>query len=49
MKDEEPDDAPPRPLRLGAGFWTAVIFGLVCVVAGYAFARWAPTLLTLHR
>lgn len=48
MKDED-DDAPHTPLRLGAGFWTALIFGLVCVAAGYAFARLAPALLTVHR
>jgi hypothetical protein len=47
MKDEDP--GPHRPLRLGAGFWTAVILGLVCVIAGYAFARFAPTLLTFLR
>jgi hypothetical protein len=48
MTDEDEDNVPHRPLRLGVGFWTAVIFGLVCVIAGYAFARWAPMLLGPH-
>ena len=49
MKDEDPDDAPHKPLRLGASFWTAVIFGLICVIAGYAFARFAPALPAFRR
>jgi len=39
------DDDKPQPLRLGRSFWTALILGLVCVIAGYAFARLAPALL----
>jgi hypothetical protein len=33
----DPDEPPPRPL-LGPAFWATVALGLVCVVAGAAFA-----------
>jgi uroporphyrinogen-III synthase len=42
------DHDQPQPLRLGRSFWTALILGLLCVIAGYAFARLAPILLTAH-
>jgi hypothetical protein len=48
MSGDDPDDAPHKPLRLGAAFWTAILFGLVCVVAGYLFARFGPALLAAH-
>jgi uroporphyrinogen-III synthase len=38
----------PKPLRLNRSFWTALILGLLCVIAGYAFARLAPALLSQH-
>jgi uroporphyrinogen-III synthase len=41
-------DDQPQPLRLGRSFWTALILGLLCVIAGYAFARLAPALLARH-
>ena len=31
----------PRPL-FGVGFWIALAFGLVCVIAGLAFAKLGP-------
>jgi hypothetical protein len=30
---------------MGAGFWLAIAFGLLCVAAGWAVARLGPTLL----
>jgi hypothetical protein len=38
-------EPPPRPLRLGPGFWLAILFGVACIAAGYAVARLGPTLL----
>ena len=46
----DPDEEPPhRPLKLGAAFWTAMIFGLTCVISGYLFARFGPALLSRLR
>jgi hypothetical protein len=42
-----PDDEPRhQPLKLGVAFWTAMIFGLTCVISGYLFARFGPILLS---
>jgi hypothetical protein len=37
----------PRPL-MGAAFWIALAFGLVCVAAGWLVARLGPQLLAHH-
>jgi hypothetical protein len=49
MSEPPPEYEPHKPLRLGRPFWTALILGLICVIAGYAFARLAPTLLAPRR
>ncbi len=43
--DDDPREEPHRPLRLGPAFWAALAFGLVCVLAGWALARYGPLLL----
>jgi hypothetical protein len=30
-------------------FWAALAFGLICVLAGAAFAAWAPVLFPIRR
>lgn len=44
MNDEpDPrDDAPPPRRLLSPWFWLALIFGLGCIVAGFAVARLGP-------
>jgi len=43
---EPPEDSGDRPKPLmGAGFWTMLAFGLVCILAGIAVAALAPRLL----
>jgi hypothetical protein len=39
-----PPRAPPRRRGLGVMFWLVMLFGLACIVAGFAIARYGPTL-----
>jgi len=41
--DPNEDAADERPRALfGGGFWIALLFGLLCVIAGLAFSLFAP-------
>ena len=45
MPSSPPDDEADRPRPLfSAAFWIALLFGLVCVIAGLAFAAFGPRL-----
>jgi hypothetical protein len=37
------DDSPP-PRLFGVAFWAAMVFAILCIAAGYAFARYGPRL-----
>ena len=37
------DDSPP-PRLFGLAFWAAMVFAILCIGAGYAFARYGPRL-----
>jgi hypothetical protein len=43
---EAPEPTEPAAERnkpmLGAGFWIAIAFGLLCIAAGYALAKLGP-------
>lgn len=41
--DDEGPAGRPRAL-FGVAFWIALLFGVLCVVAGYALARLGPQL-----
>ncbi len=42
-RDEDDGERGPRPLFVPA-FWIALLFGLICVLAGLAFAVLGPRL-----
>jgi hypothetical protein len=44
---KDPADYRPRAL-LGVSFWAAIVFGLLCVLAGVALATFGPQLLARH-
>ena len=42
MKKEDPERDTPRRRGFGAGFWIAIMFGILCVAAGLGVARFGP-------
>ena len=41
MTDGSDEDRPP-PRLMGPGFWIALAFGLICILAGLALWRLGP-------
>jgi hypothetical protein len=39
----DPDDHGPRRRGLGAAFWSMIVFGLLCILAGVLVSRFGPT------
>jgi hypothetical protein len=42
--DEDDDEPPARPFRLGGWFWFWLLFGLAFVAAGALMAHFGPSL-----
>ncbi len=48
MSAPDPDDETLRRRVLGLAFWAAMVFGLVCILAGVAIGRYGPQLFPAH-